>query len=248
MNSQFNTLANIDPCLATTWRDKVFLTFDIDWAHDLVILDSLELLTKADASATFFVTHRSDLIAELQSNQRIELGIHPNFNWLLSSEQNTGKDSRDVVDLLLEVIPCARSVRSHSLTQNSHLLKYFASVGLTHEANTFIPYSTGQVIRPWRGIEGLARIPYGWEDDAHILYAAQNIQYSEPCDIVDNKTIPLKVFDFHPIHVFLNTESLDRYERTRPLHQNPNELIRHRYQGFGTRNRLIELLRHTTKV
>lgn len=50
------------------------------------------------------------------------------------------------------------------------------------------------------------------------------------------------VVDFHPIHVFLNTESLDRYERTRSLHQNPKELIKHRYEGYGTRNRLLELL------
>ena len=50
------------------------------------------------------------------------------------------------------------------------------------------------------------------------------------------------VFDFHPIHVFLNTESLDRYERTRSIHQNPKELIKHRYQGHGTRSWLMELL------
>ena len=58
----------------------------------------------------------------------------------------------------------------------------------------------------------------------------------------------LKVFDFHPIHVFLNTESLERYERTRALHHNPKELIKHRYEGYGTRNRLIELLELAKKV
>ena len=52
----------------------------------------------------------------------------------------------------------------------------------------------------------------------------------------------LKVFDFHPIHIFLNTESLERYERTRPIHHNPKELIKHRYSGYGARNQLIELL------
>ena len=52
----------------------------------------------------------------------------------------------------------------------------------------------------------------------------------------------MKVFDFHPIHVFLNTESLNRYERARPFFQNPKELIKHRYEGYGTRNRFIELL------
>ena len=52
----------------------------------------------------------------------------------------------------------------------------------------------------------------------------------------------LKVFDFHPIHIFLNTESLDRYELTRSIHQNPKELIKFRHKGYGSRNRLTELL------
>jgi len=52
----------------------------------------------------------------------------------------------------------------------------------------------------------------------------------------------LKVFDFHPIHVFLNTELLDRYDRTRHLHQKPGELIKHRFDGEGIRIRLLELL------
>jgi len=42
--------------------------------------------------------------------------------------------------------------------------------------------------------------------------------------------------------VFLNTESLDRYERTRPIHRDPSELIKHRFDGYGTRSRLIDLL------
>ena len=50
------------------------------------------------------------------------------------------------------------------------------------------------------------------------------------------------VFDFHPIHVFLNTENLSRYERTRLLHQKPDELLKHRYQGKGTRTQLLNLL------
>jgi hypothetical protein len=55
----------------------------------------------------------------------------------------------------------------------------------------------------------------------------------------------LSVFDFHPIHVFLNTEHLDRYELTRDLHQNPEELIKNRYEGEGTRTKLLNLLRLT---
>ena len=56
----------------------------------------------------------------------------------------------------------------------------------------------------------------------------------------------LKVFDFHPIHVFLNTEHMDRYEQTRAWHQSPQELRAHRYEGEGTRTRFLEFLRLTS--
>ena len=52
----------------------------------------------------------------------------------------------------------------------------------------------------------------------------------------------LKVFDFHPIHVYLNTEDLSRYEQTRSLHHNPAELIKHRFAGTGTRTALEFIL------
>lgn len=50
------------------------------------------------------------------------------------------------------------------------------------------------------------------------------------------------VINFHPIHVFLNTESMDRYESVRHIHQNAQELLKYRYEGYGTRNLLIDLL------
>ena len=50
------------------------------------------------------------------------------------------------------------------------------------------------------------------------------------------------VFDFHPIHVFLNTECLARYEETRNIHGNPTELRKFQNNGYGVRNWLIDVL------
>jgi len=52
----------------------------------------------------------------------------------------------------------------------------------------------------------------------------------------------LKVFDFHPIHVFLNTEDLARYETTREIHHKPQDLIKYRCGGQGTMTALETLL------
>jgi hypothetical protein len=53
----------------------------------------------------------------------------------------------------------------------------------------------------------------------------------------------IKVFDFHPVRVYLNTEHMNRYEKTRDLHHSPLKLRAHRYEGDGTRRRFLEFLR-----
>jgi hypothetical protein len=234
-------IRNIDQEIPDSYLDKVFLTFDIDWAHDEVLSETVAMVEKAGVAATWFVTHNTPVLERIRQNPAFELGIHPNFNFLMEGEDTNGINVEDVVDRVIQIVPDAKSVRSHTLTQSSRLLDVFKSAGITHDANHFIPYHTGIELKPWMMWNGLCRVPYSWEDDVHTLYESKGYIYLNPRQIALNMR-GLMVFDFHPIHIFLNTESLDRYERTRPLHQNPKELIKHRYEGYGTRNRLIELL------
>lgn len=221
--------------------NAIYLTFDIDWVHDEILEDTIDLVEMYKLSATWFVTHATPLLGRLRNNLDFELGIHPNFNFLLDGDNCTGKNANEVVDRLMALVPEAKCVRSHSLTQSSRLIDIFRRKGFTHECNTFIPANSGIALKPWASFCGLTRVPYFWEDDVHVLYDHIGITETEPADLaIVGKG--MKVFDFHPIHVFLNTESLERYERTRALHHDPKELINHRYEGYGTRNRLIELL------
>jgi hypothetical protein len=240
---KFSKISKINPHDKESWNGRLFLTFDIDWAHDDVLSDTVELVEKANLTATWFVTHATQVLNRLKENKRFDLGIHPNFNFLLQGRHDAGQTAEDVIKRCMEIVPDVRAVRSHSMTQSSGLLEIFKACGLTHDANHFVPHHTGIELKPWSIWNDLVRVPYSWEDDVHILYDTAGMLEKSPRDIaMDMNDRGLKVFDFHPIHVFLNTESLDRYERTRPLHQNPSELIKHRYQGYGTRNRLIELL------
>ncbi len=220
------------------WSQIPYITLDIDWAHNDILADSIELIEMHRVPATWFVTHDTPLLLRLRSNPDFELGIHPNFNFLLNGDSRAGHDAAEVVDRILAIVPEAKAVRSHSTTQSSNLLDLFLNRGLTHECNSFIPVQSGIELKPWCLWFNLTRVPYYWEDDVSCLYSSDN-------ELSMGKLIGmrgLKVFDFHPIHVFLNTESLDRYERTRSLHHNPKELIKYRYEGYGTRSRLIELL------
>lgn len=238
----FRTIFPIVADDKSTWDDAVFLTFDIDWANDDVLNDTIAIMERAETAATWFVTHDTAVLNRLRANPRFELGIHPNFNFLLEGDPRNGRNAREVIERLMEIVPEAKSVRSHSMTQSSGLLELFKSAGLTHDVNHFVPHYTGIELTPWQLWNGLCRVPYCWEDDVNILYAELGLSDKSPTAIALASEVGFRVFDFHPIHVFLNTESLDRYERTRPLHQHPKELIKHRYEGCGTRNRLIELL------
>ncbi len=246
MSVNFCKISEIIPNLSSTWQDRIFLTFDIDWAHDEILRDSITLISEARIESTWFVTHATSILDDIRAIPGQELGIHPNFNPLFDRGVSNGQGARDILKTILDIVPEAKSIRSHSMTQSSRLLDLFQHSGLTHDVNNFIPNHTGIQLSPWVFWNHLCKVPYFWEDDVHVLYESIGIPQQNPVELAFSRN-GLKVFDFHPIHVFLNTESLDRYERTRPLHHNPKELIKHRYAGYGTRNRLIELLELANK-
>jgi len=233
-------LGEILPEDDATWRDRLFLTVDIDWAHDDVLSDTINLVDQAGVHATWFVTHDTPVLERLRANPNYELGIHPNFNWLLNGDPRQGADARDVVARMQAIVPEARCVRSHSMAQTTVLLQIFADAGLTHDANHFIPVSAGIPLKPWLLWNGMVRIPYNWEDDVTCAYQEKSMVAPSVEETVQMGG--LHVFDFHPIHVFLNTETTQRYERTRALHHLPDELRTQRNSGDGTRTWFTGLL------
>ncbi len=243
----FDTVRSIKVSSNLTWERTAYLTIDMDWAHDLVLADTIDLVESAGVPATWFVTHDTPLIKRIKEIKHFELGIHPNFNYLLQNDQRNGRTAQEVVEKLLDIVPNATSVRSHSMTQSSQLLDLFKNLGLTHDCNHFIPVEAGIELKPWTLWNEMIRVPYFWEDDLACVYEQQGFH---PYDMKKLLLRPgLKVFDFHPIHVYLNTERLDRYENTRLLHDRPFELIKHRFSGEGSRTKLQRLvaLARTTK-
>jgi hypothetical protein len=234
----FATIKTITLLDETSWKDKVFITLDIDWCHDNILNDSIDLLEKYDVSATWFVTHDTPILYRLRENSNFELGIHPNFNFLLQGDIRNGRNSEEVVDRLMELVPDATSVRSHSMLQSSELFELFAQKGLTHECNHFIPAQSGINLEPWQLWNSMIKIPYFWEDDVACLYG------DETAMSVLVQRSGIRVFDFHPIHVFLNTAHLETYEQTRGIHRVPEQLIKKRSpNSIGSREKFIDLLK-----
>lgn len=214
--------------------DKCFLTFDIDWACDGVLKDTIALVEKSGLPATWFITHETPFLSEIRSNPNFELGIHPNFNFLLDGQLKNGKNAEEIIDKLLAIVPEATAVRSHSLVQSERFVDIFASRKITHLSNYFIP-SASSKLKPWELWRGITAVPHCWQDNVSCM---MNPKIQPPSTI----GFGAKVFNFHPIHAFLNTECLSRYEATRHIHHNPAELLKHQFDGEGARSYLINLL------
>lgn len=95
--STFKKIVVDDP---RTWTDAIFLTFDIDWAHDEVLNDTIDIVERAGVAATWFVTHDTPVLERLKHNPNFELGIHPNFNYLLQGNSKNGKTARRGVGII----------------------------------------------------------------------------------------------------------------------------------------------------
>ena len=76
----------------------------------------------------------------------------------------------------------------------------------------------------------MIKVPHFWEDDAECIYKTRTSMH----DSLAHEGI--KVFDFHPIHVFLNTEDPTRYDKTREFHSIPEELLKYRFKGKRNSN------------
>lgn len=222
-------LVNKEPARKRT--TSIYITFDLDWCHDDILCDTLDIINEYDVKATFFATKGAPSVSLIEQNSNYELGIHPNFNPLLT-ESAACITAESIIDDLLSTNPNAKSVRSHSLVQGSTLSNLFRSRGLTHESNLKVPFSSCNRIHPFMNASGMIICPFQWGDYSDHLQSFQSL-------------LPLPEYvmvNFHPIHVFLNTESVQRYEYTRHLHHSPEKLIKHRFDGIGTRDRLLELL------
>lgn len=212
---------------------RIGLSFDVDWAPEEVIEDTLLLLNEySNVDATFFATHRSKLLMESEH----EVGIHPNFNTLLKNESKT--DYKSIIDELVELYPNSKGYRGHCLTNSSLIFDYLSSLNFIYESNCLLPYSKSLSI--YKYPHNLIRIPFNFEDDVHF-------GFDKPFDIdtLELDQADLHVFNFHPIHIFINTGVSNHYDKAKKYYQSPKDLIEYRNtKTLGARDLLKALLIH----
>jgi hypothetical protein len=209
---------------------KTAITIDIDWAPDEVLGHTLELISKSGVPCTLFATHSTGLLNELDKNQ-FEIGVHPNFNPSLNGKK---EKPEVIVERLRQLFPQARGVRSHSSLVSNVLIDLFAEMGFEYESHVCLPYSRNLEVLPlWNE---LLRIPFNWEDYLHFSFGKSFKSMGLPSGA------ELNIVNFHPVHIFLNTESRERYEGAKAFYQDPKHLSGFRNLGKGTATLFQELL------
>lgn len=217
------------------------LTFDIDWAPDFAIDDIRQRLIESNCRATFFVTHPSDTIDDLIRDGH-NIGIHPNF--LPGSSQ--GKDEMTIVENLLKLCPDAVSMRTHALVQSSSLLYdiYKNFPQLKYDLSLFTYKFPYVEMFDWIYEDvKFQRINYNWEDD--VAFFDRGFSWE-----MDEISIEKVVFDFHPIHVALNSSEMTNYKGLKskigsvPLHKaKRQDVASFRTDYSGANTFLSQLLR-----
>lgn len=217
--------------------NETLLTFDCDWAPDFVINDIINLLDAEKIKATFFITNNSQILKKLRGNKLFEIGIHPNF--FPKSTQGSNEDS--ILNNLKQIVPEAKSIRTHGLFQSTPLVKKFQEYGIENDLSLFLQ-NTPNIVPHYSKFFNLFRFPYFWEDDV-AMTEKSNWSFDDPLYHVNG----LKIFNFHPIHVFLNSNNMDNYENLKKeigLEQLNEENIKNyvNQSDIGVKSFFIEII------
>jgi hypothetical protein len=227
--------------------NDIVITFDVDWAPDFVIRRVANILIEKEIKATWFITHDSPVIRELfEYPDLFEIGIHPNF----MPETTQGKNYHDVMEHLMKIVPHAKSVRTHGLFQSSNIMKMMA-VDFDLENDVSIYLREVPRILPFEAYYDdkiLLRIPYFWTEDGEMYKP-------NPSFLLHDKRLDLlglKIFAFHPVHVYLNSRDMNNYNSLKRRCDIRNctetEVKPHINNGIGANSLLHELIQHILRL
>jgi hypothetical protein len=207
----------------------ISLSFDLDWAPAWATEWIARTMADRGLTGTFFVTHRCASLPRL-IELGMELGVHPNY--LPGSSH--GVTQNEVLDYVQTLVPGAIGVRAHALVRSTPLWIEYAKRGFVYEASDLMDGIAG--LRPLPAWNGLVRLPIYWEDDVHLMHGLPLER-----EAMGLAAAGMKVLNFHPILLALNSSSLAGYqglkrflaEQSEPLTDASEETVE-RFADHGT--------------
>ncbi len=216
-----------------------FITFDIDWAPDFTIKYCADLCIKYQTHCIFFATHNSPVIENLKNEELFEIGIHPNLN----QNSSQGKNIEEILDNFKSFLPHASCMRTHSLYQSTPLFEKIA------KHNPMIKYDFSTLMYKTQNLNSsylymsnkkvIKRIPFFFEDDVSF----NDPTWDWPIDF--NIKNGLKIFNFHPALVYLNSKDNNAYEKIKKnlINKKKENFEKLKFNKYGMNNYFIDLLK-----
>lgn len=229
--------------LKKNFADTICLTVDVEWANSDVLADTVRLLDERGLRGTFFCTHAG---IETTGHER---AIHPNFRHKGDSFQQLrrkiGNELYDWADssiyeftlnTIQTLYPNALGVRAHNLFYDSELFHIYKKAGLEYDSTYFLPMA--QNIMPVLKEYNILEIPVYYMDHVDIMNQISGFTIEG----LGLENHGIKVFDFHPNMIFLNTATEEQYVKSKSHYHDYEKLLKLRYSERGVRTLFIDLL------
>jgi hypothetical protein len=215
----------------------ICISFDTDHMNEARMAEFLRDIAIPGAG-TFFCTQRYDCL----EGSRHELCPHP----FLPS----GGDWESELDRMRKLFPGAKGWRAHSCVFSHLLAEWLAANGYRYAStNDQFGQSGIQPVRhPW----GVWHLPIFYMDNmdfssGHFWKDQVEGQFSDRLIEIALGDDGVYVFDFHPVHLLLNTPNRDRYFAMRDRFKAGERIEALAYDGFGTRNFYVKLCEQMTR-
>lgn len=201
----------------------IALSSDLDWAPDETINYFLDILDEYKCKITIFGTHKINY-------RQHEIALHPNTF--------KHKDHLEAIKEIHQVFQEAKGVRMHGLQVWNRLLLDLPKFNLKYDSTYFMP---DQKIKPYEIFPGVIELPIYWEDDLAMIRNSLKINKDR---LKEQQTSDyLYLYNFHPIHIYMNTYDMKFYESWKSNYQIPVELQKRRNQEkYGADNALRDIL------
>lgn len=208
--------------------DMICITIDIDWCPDELVEMVVRALNEHNVKATFFATHPITINGH-------EISLHPNYS--------TVDKYKETITKLHDLFPYSKGVRSHRLTTDEILLSIYKELGIAYESGYVMMNMKN--IQPFYLEHDILEIPIFYMDRLHF---DQQRFYKKGFSItsMNLNSAGLKVFDFHPIHIFINTNKTELYQKAKKYYHEPKLLEQYRNKNKGIGTYFNELLQYIT--
>lgn len=177
------------------------LTIDTDWAPDFVLEDTFALIREYQINCTVFATHNTRILTSLHNEKLFEVGLHPNITDI--------NGASETLENVAQWFPQSVSLRSHSLTHSSRFFPIYQKLGIRYTSN-YLAFLNSN-IQPIQQPMGIQELPVYFMDDAYLLMYNANNKFS--ITSLGLHMAGMKIFAFHPIHIYLNSHSLENYDK-----------------------------------